>query len=350
MKTHKSIIHHHRALTAGLLVCLFAFSACDSSNGLLESGAADSDLAPSVATLSEQLQLTESQSEEINAVLAKRGENEPGTLWYVAAELQSTLTDDQKTELFENMQEAREGTRAQGQRGRAARFRGQGEHFEDLFADLSDEQKAELKTLREAQREKMKALVEQRREGTLDETSMKEAAEQLRSEMEEQLAGILTDEQLAAFKEAQAERSEKMEARREMMKERFGDANSGERNGRRGRHAGRLDENTREAFTAAKIDALGLTEEQQSSIEAFRAEQKEKAQALFEEIKENGGDRDAVREQVETLRDESKSQMEEILTQDQLETITIHRALAFKAMKNRTDGAKGKRGNRRFNR
>ena len=338
----------NRMLFAGLFFSLFVFAACDSSNALLESGAGSEALSPSVASLSENLSLTEGQSQEISEVIAKRGENQPGTLWYVAAELQSSLTEDQKEELFAKIDEAKERVQAQGKQQR--RFKRDRGEMSEMFGDLSDDQKAELKALREGQREKMKALVEQRRAGELDEEAMRAAASEIRTEAEEKLKEVLTEEQFEAFKASQEERAENRKARRENMKARRGESGEATRGDRRGRRAGRFGGEAREEFSAAKIEALGLTDEQQASIEALRAEQKEKAQALFEEVKENGGDREAIREQVEQLREESQSEMAEILTEDQLETITIHRALAFQAKKNRSEGAQGKRGQRRFNR
>ncbi len=348
MKSHKSIFSMNRMLLAGLFFSLFAFTACDSSNALLESGDSSADLAPSVANLSENLSLTEVQSQEISEVIAKRGENQPGTLWYVAAELQSSLTEDQKEALFAKIDQAKERIQAQGKQQR--RFKQKRGDMSEILGDLSDEQKAELKALREGQRETMKALVEQRRAGELDEEAMRAAASEIRAEMEEKLKEVLTEEQFAVFKAAQEERAESREARRENMQARRGESGETARGSRRGRRAGRFGDDAREEFSAAKIEALGLTDEQQASIETLRAEQKEKAQALFEGVKENGGDREAIREQVEQLREESKSEMAEILTEDQLETITIHRALAFQAKKNRSEGAQGKRGQRRFNR
>ncbi len=204
MKNQSMYTKFNRTLGAGLLFAVFALSACDSSNAILDSQSGV--VAPSVSNLTDQLQLTQAQAEDIDELIVKHGENEPGTLWYVAAELQNTLTAQQKEELLASietkMTERRAAAKDAGAKeGRRGRFQ-RGEAFENTIEDLTDDQKAALNTLRETQREEMKALVTKRRDGSLDETAMKEAALQLRESMEAELSNILTDDQLAAMKAA----------------------------------------------------------------------------------------------------------------------------------------------------
>ncbi|CAN0563691.1 unnamed protein product, partial [Laminaria digitata] len=198
---------------------------------------------------------------------------------------------------------------------RKGRFQ-RGEAFENVVGDLTDEQKIALKTLRESQREEMKALVAKRRDGSLDETAMKEAVSQLRESMEAELANILTEEQLTAMKAAREERGEE----------------------------------AREAFSEARIEALGLTSDQQDQMKALMAEQIEKAAAMFDELKASDGDREAMREKVSALRGASKEAMNDILTEEQQEIIAIHRALAFEKMKSSTGEDGSRRGKGRLNR
>ncbi|MEM8485228.1 MAG: hypothetical protein AAF564_06740 [Bacteroidota bacterium] len=342
MKTNQLIPGLHRLTIAGLCLMLFAFTACDSSNALMENETAA--VTPGISTLADNLQLTSNQTEQVNEVLAKRGEDEPGTLWYVAAELQQTLSTDQKTALFEKIEDAREsrqekrsGLRSnnngeQRQRGlRGKRFgRGGGDAFGNIEG-LTDEQKASMKALRETQREELTALRTQRKEGELDEEGFKAALEAMREAAEAELATILTAEQLEAMQAARAERQEKMKSRRdegETRKGRFGEQ--------------------REASEAARIEALGLTDAQREQIETLRAEQKEAGAALMNSIKESG-DRETAREKVKAFHQETAEAVNEILTAEQQEIVKIHRALAFSVAKERTGEAAGRRANRRFN-
>ncbi len=321
---------------------LFAFTACDSSNALMENETAA--VTTGVSTLTDELQLTGNQAERVNEIIAKRGEDEPGTLWYLAADLQETLSDEQKAVMFEKIEAAREarmenrtadrdGTKgAQRQRGlRGNRFgKGNGEGFGNIEG-LTDEQKESLKVFREAQREKMEALRAQRKADELDEEAFKAALQAMREEAETELATILTAEQLEAMQAARAEREEKMKTRR------------GDAEGQKGLRGER-----REASSAARIEALGLTEAQLEQIETLRAEQKEAGAALMATLKESG-DREAAREKVAAFKKEMAAAMDDILTADQQEIVTIHRALAFSAAKKRTGEESGRRGKRRFN-
>lgn len=340
MKTHFKLNGLHRSSIAGLCLMLFAFTACDSSNALMEN---DTVAATSgVSTLADNLQLTANQTEKVNEIIAKRGENEPGTLWYLAAELQETMTTEQKTALFEKIETARENRtanrgdgdgdgvqRRRGLRGNRARG-GESRAFGNIDG-LTDEQQEALQTLREAQREKIQALREQRKEGELDSEAFKTALQTVREEAEAELATILTDEQLAALEEARADREGKTKGRRgdaEGRQERFGEV--------------------REAAAAARQEALGLTDAQREQIEALRETQKEAGATLRESIRESG-DMEAAREQLAAFRQESAEAMKEILTAEQQEIITIQKALAYSVAKNRSGESSGRRGNRRFN-
>lgn len=347
MKNQSIYTKFNRTIGIGLLLAVFTFSACDSSNAILDSQS--TAVAPSVSSLTDQLQLTQAQAGDIEELIAKRGENEPGTLWYVAAELQNTLTAQQKEELFASiaskMAERKEGRTGERGQGRFQRKQA----FENIVGDLTDDQKAALETLHETHRDEMKSLVAKRRDGSLDEAAMKEAAAVLRESMESELSTILTDEQLASIKAAREERGKEFRGRRNGREAR-GEAGHAEGN-EAGRRGGRFSRGEAwEAFSEARIEALGLTSEQQDQMKALMAEQKEKASAMFDEFKESEGDREAIHEKVSAFREASKEAMNDILTEEQQEIITIHRALAFEKVKSAAGAAEGRRGKGRFGR
>lgn len=336
-----------------MIVATFALTACDSSNALLE---ADTDVSgdqiTAIAGLSDQLNLTGTQSQAINDIVAKQGERTPGTLWYVAAELQSTLNDEQKATLLEGLEDIDgEGFfRQRVRRGAANRVKGlsgRGGNLESIVSDLTDEQKEAVKALHEKHRETIKGLVEQRRDGTIDADALKEAMQGVREELKTELSGILSEEQMAKL---EAARQEKMSELGEDGERRRGRGFRGQR--------GEAFEDAREAINAARKEALGLSDEQASQLKTVVEAQREKAKALFEEIRENADDREsareALREQMSTLRDEAREASAAILTDEQEEIIQIHRVLSVEAMKKareaRGEEGKGRRGNRRFNR
>ena len=358
---------NHRFFTqtsaVALFLVVFMVTACDSSSALLETdGTTSANLTTSVAQLSDELQLSASQAESLDEVVAKQGDNDPGTLWYMAAELQTTLTDAQKTDLLagintdsDAIRETR-GVRRNRRAGPPARgaaqerFQGR-ENAPAFLDDLTEEQQAQMKELRDSHRAAMKALMEQRRAGELTDEEMQAAVKNLRDSMQASLGAFLNEEQLEQLNEAQETRaSRRQEFRERNAGNRAG--NGSENRGNRSRGAFReRAEQVRGNIEDARREALGLTDEQVTQLEAARATQKEKAEAIFEELKASDGDREAVRDKMEALREEYQTAMNEILTAEQLEVIEIHRALAFNVAKNRTgEKSAGRRGNRRFNR
>lgn len=340
-KTYKYLT---QLAVAGLFASMFLVAACDSSSAVLEAdGTSSVTTPPTVANLTDQLQLTAAQTASLEELMAKQGENNPGTLWYMAAELQSTLTAEQKTDLIAEVQPRTRRQRTTDGVRPQRRFRNGRENAPAFLEDLTDEQQAQIEALRDSNREAMKALVEQRRAGALSEEEMEAAVQNLRESMQTSLSTVLTEDQLAQLEAAREAR----EARRQEFRDRAGaDENRGRRaQGEFREQATRI----RGEVEDARREALGLTAEQEAQLEAARTAQREKAEAIFETLRAADGDRESVREQMEALREENEAAMAEILSEDQREIIEIHRALAFNAAKNRTGDASGQRGKQRLN-
>ncbi|MCH8960014.1 MAG: hypothetical protein IH820_01470 [Bacteroidetes bacterium] len=179
-----------RFLALAAFLFVFAFAACDSSpSAIADEEATSAELSDLSARLSTDLGLSTEQAQEINNLFAVSGDEkpEPGHLWTVAAELQKTLTDEQKATFEEKRAE------------RKARF---GEHREaasearNEALGLSADQEAALASMREAHQPERKALIEKIRAGDLDRETVKAEFEALREANKAALAEVLTPEQV----------------------------------------------------------------------------------------------------------------------------------------------------------
>jgi uncharacterized protein YceK len=98
------------------------------------------------------------------------------------------------------------------------------------------------------------------------------------------------------------------------------------RRGDRPGGAGRTEE-----MTAAMVDALGLTEEQQDQLKALRESHRGQMDAMREATPADSTHRDSFI----ALRETHRAAMDAILTEAQRETIAIHHALLFSARESR---------------
>ncbi|GAB5520169.1 MAG: hypothetical protein RhofKO_24200 [Rhodothermales bacterium] len=337
------------------LAATVGLSACDTTNAALDTSSIDSpQLETMVTSLADDLDLSAQTTQDLsNAVAARQDDQrEPGFLWYVAADLQESLSDSEKADLFakaetqrealrermEAFRENRQGTEGMRRNRRGVR-QGGGEALERLRdnapIELTDEQKEAMKAVREQYRPQLQALREQVQAETLTREAAREQGKALREAMKADVQAILTDEQKATLEAAREERKAKREDRNDQRADR------------------------REASRNAMIDALDLTDEQQAALAALRDENKTEREATREQVKaarENGEtvDREAMREQAQAARTAHREAMDDILTDDQQEIVQLHRILAQGAAKQmvkqrRADGERrqGRRGMRR---
>ena len=327
---------HIRLATLGLVAFLFVFTlaACGDSNFVTNTDdeATPAELSDLAARLSTDLSLSTEQINEVNSLLAVDDKPAPGHLWTVAAELQKTLTDEQKATLIETAAERRaafaedrQGRRfnrdgqGRGHRfnregdGTGRRFQRQGEGRSGFLKDfLTPEQQEAMKALRETQREEMKALVEARQDGSLTDEAFREQAKALREANREAVQDLLTDEQKAT-----------LEQKREEMKAKF--------------------EERKDAAEAARVEALGLTADQEVALAEMREAHRAEARAVIEQARSGDADREAVRTEIQALREAHKAALADVLTPEQIETTDIHNAL-MGGIAARRGGPKG-RGN-----
>lgn len=280
----------------------FGFSACGGEDAPTEpvGGSvvstdllADADLGSAIGELTKSLGLSDEQVTAIQELAAQHADQEraPGAAWYAAAGLQTILSSDQISAIDTQLAAARsrirmerdersttrEGTGDRSRPGaRSSRgMSGQGHGY--AWLDLTEEQQAQIEAVLESHRAEFQALREELRGSDLPRDEMRSRAEAVREAIRAEIEPLLTQEQRDRLQEREAGLEERREAAMQ--------------NREAGRQRG-------EAEHAAMVDALGLT--------------------------------DAQIEQMESLRQDRGAHREgfgDVLTDDQQEVVTLHRAL-----------------------
>jgi len=303
-------------MTVAVLM-LTVLAACDSSSAVGGIDGTESSLEETVSFIALDLGLSAQETAALSTSLAKfagddDADREPGFLWHVAAELQATLTDEQKERLFARLDRAGDQRRQGGQRGMQQR-RGQGgpgmggqngprgNVLEQL--GLSDEQKEAIAAIRESFKPQIEAILAQRE--TLTRAEMKEQLDALHEQIKAEVEAVLTDEQKTQLEELKAE-AEARRAEREAQMQ----AN-------------------REAAREVMIEVLGLTDDQVNALEELRASAEAERDAI-RELVESGTDRETVQAQVEAQREAHEAALASIYDDTQYEIVRIHKAISMR--------------------
>jgi len=337
-----------RLLTAGIGLSLTGAGVFTACAGSITDVAADSqnvqadavDISGAVQSLTADLALTSEQREAVAGIQGRIDGDDPGRLWYAAGELQAVLTSEQIQQVAEVQEAARQEMRAQMEQRleqwRARNDAGQGrghrsgpsgmQGFGRIDAgdiELSEDQQASLRLLREEYEPRIRELMEQMRTQGASREELRESAETIRAELHAETLAVLDEDQKAELDEWRATRTQRMEKRRDEVS-----AN---------REARRQDNLQRhESEADARAEALSLTPEQVAAYEELA----EEARARFQEAREAGEQpfrRGLARQgfaagQRTGFQDDAGA---DILTQNQQEIVTIHRALSWQAGRER---------------
>ena len=312
MKTKRSTFINR--IFASVLAVVF-LAACDASSIGGDEQNTDS-LAESISFMVSDLSLSSSQASALSASMAKFGgdgsevSREPGFLWRVAAELQATLSDEEKAALFERIEQA-------GQRDRnAGRMRPGGMGVDQMRQQggpggmqggdlgqlsLTDDQTAAIEAIRESVREQIEAILAQRE--SLSREEIKSQLDEIHESVRSQIEALLTDDQRATLADLQAEREA---ARSEKEAERAA---------------------MQEAAKQVMIEVLALSPDQVAALDALRLEG-ESDRASIEEFIAAGATQEEVMEFVDSLRAAHQEALAAILDDVQLEITLIHNALS----------------------
>ncbi len=314
-----SYFKHVSGRLMALVIMLTTLAACDSSTGVGGLDAAESfSIDDTVMSIALDLGLSAEETAVLSASFAKFGDGSldgdkaPGFLWHVAAELHATLSEEQRARLFERLERAGDqrhrggqGVQQQHSRRGGPSMGGQngprGNALEQL--GLSDEQKEAIKTIREAYKLQIEAILAQRE--TLTRAEIKEQLNALQETIKSEIEDVFTDEQKAQLEQLKAD-AEARRAEREASMQ----AN-------------------REAAREVMIEVLGLTDDQVTHLMALRESAKAERDAIRELI-ESGTDRETVEAQVEARREAHEAAFASIYDDTQYEIVRIHQAISMR--------------------
>lgn len=292
-----------------------SFVACDSVEAPAEAEVpGDETLMALSEDLAENVPLSAAEQASVNAVFSEHEGRvmEPGFLWYVAAGLQQTLSDEQKERMFRLLErhERRQWQemRRDGVRDAVRRAFSVG-ILRPIADDLTEAQRTEIRAIHEEHAEQAKAVFEALNNEEITREEAHEQLASLREELHENVSAVLTEEQREALaswiEERKGEREERREAQREAM-----------------------------------IDALDLTTEQVEALDALREQHREELGDWRPGFWSDDFDRSAFLEDRLALHEEMEEALAEILTGAQLEAVKIHRVLIqqVKLRRNRQGG------------
>jgi hypothetical protein len=209
-------------LTTSAMASLLAFAlvSCTSDPASSTSTATVDDVSSKLVS---DLNIIAPQSDSVRNAFHRHGIDNPAALWTLAAELETTLTAEQKARLlsmqpptphgeFPDSMGMRDGCRGDSSHpGRP----GMGPHpdgppsqamLDSEFAamtralGLSESQQGAMKDLFESQRAAMDSLMEKIKAGTIDPATAHDAMDQLHQDRDTALAAILDSTQLEIFK------------------------------------------------------------------------------------------------------------------------------------------------------
>lgn len=199
----------------------------------------------------------------------------------------AVLTDEQKKKMTEARAQRGQGRQPGGQ-GRQPS--GRGNPFASL--GLKEEQQKKLDAARQEMSTQMRALFTDR-DTPREERTVK--MQKIREAYDATIKKVLTEEQMKKYQEARSAP---------------GGRGEGQGQGRRPGQGGA-------GGRGSSLASLNLTEDQQKKVTAIQTEQRAETTKLFQGLRGGGGDFQAIREKMTTLRAKYDKQIEALLTDEQ---------------------------------
>ena len=268
------------------------------------------------------LNLSDKSARNLRSALGRHGrsserDREPGFLWKLAAELQQTLTEEEKNNIFARLEEVKEKGKDRGKdagkgRGESAgkdRGKKDGGALRVIYSVLADDQKPQFDAIMKEFRTGMDAIFSSIKAGEMTREEAKAEIESMEETMKSAIDALLTDEQKTQLEQMRADRKAEKKA-------------------------------YMEAVHQAKIEALGLTVDQIAAIETARAETKATMEALKAQVESENLTKEEAREAAKAIFEANKTTMDAIFTATQIEIIKIHKYLEIRWRHNKERGGK----------
>jgi len=277
--------------------------------------------------LNDDIGLSKSSINAFNDALNRHGKkgkhrSDPAFLWKVSAEMQSELSDEEKSKLFGWMDDNSTPylfAADMGPKGSRGPKDDKGKKHLDLrilFTLLDESQAIALKAIMESYETKMDEVMRKAKDGTLDRDSAKAELEALEVAMQAEVEALLTDEQKQKLDEMHLEMKQKME---EM----------------------------KQAGHDAMVNALSMTSIQEDGLTSINKESGEAQKALMEKAKAEELTRDEIHEALKALFAERNSKIDALFDDTQMEIIKIYTALVMQYSKHCGDRKKDGTGDKR---
>ena len=290
---------------------------CDTMNNDGDVNLDDPELQALAEGLNADIGLSKSSDDALKDALNRHGKDgkhrrDPGFLWNVAAEMQESLTQEEKDKMFEWMDansvaflhapERKDHRGPKGDKG--------GIDIRLMMTVMDTDQQEALKNIMDSYRSQMDAVMRAMKDGTKDEATAKAEIEALELAMKNEIDSLLTDEQKDRIDRLQAD-----------MKQKRDDAFQAERD--------------------AMVAALEMTTEQEASLVEINQKHEDAVKALFEEMKNAGdsADRKEFEDRIKDLNVTRNNELELLFSDKQLEVVKVHASLVMMFSKH-CDGKK----------
>ena len=284
-RTHRFAV----ALAAGLLVA--------AASSAQPARPAPPDLGARLDRIATALDLGADQRAALAAIADRYADADRPALWRAAADAEGVLTDAQVEALRAQIQDRREARPERGgDRARPGR-RPARDHQGGRPVRLTETQREAVREVREAYRPRFEALRASFRDGTLSAEAFAAERRALRDGLGNDVRAVLPTEAVARLDARQARRDAEREAREQ---------------------------------------ALGLTAEQRDALQALRLDRlRDAADRPARDGRPTAGERQALRERTRERRRAARAEADAILTTDQRDVLTLHRALAPRSPRRR---------------
>ena len=290
---------------------------CDTMNNDGDVNLDDPELQALAEGLNADIGLSKSSDDALKDALNRHGKDgkhrrDPGFLWNVAAEMQESLTQEEKDKMFEWMDansvaflhapERKDHRGPKGDKG--------GIDIRLMMTVMDTDQQEALKNIMDSYRSQMDAVMRAMKDGTKDEATAKAEIEALELAMKNEIDSLLTDDQKDRIDRLQAD-----------MKQKRDDAFQLERD--------------------AMVAALEMTTEQEASLAEINQKHEDALKALFEEMKNAGdsADRKGFEDRIKDLNATRNNELELLFSDKQLEVVKVHASLVMMFSKH-CDGKK----------
>ena len=260
------------------------------------------------------LNLSDKSARNLRSALGRHGrggerDREPGFLWKLAAELQQTLTEEEKNNIFARLEEVKEKGKDRGKDAGKDRGKKDGGALRVIYSVLADDQKPQFDAIMKEFRTGMDAIFSSIKAGEMTREEAKAEIESMEETMKSAIDAMLTDDQKTQLEQMRADRKAEKKA-------------------------------YMEAVHQAKIEALGLTVDQIAAIETARAETKAAMEALKAQVESEDLTKKEAREAAKAIFESNKTTMDAIFTATQIEIIKIHKYLEMRWLHNKERGGK----------